>query len=106
MAALDQVCRGSTRAGSALKSLSLRTARSRIRSEEESTGIRWVSFTCRPGERRDPYRVISEVADVANSLLQQFPPVVMGPCFRRDDAYIKHQKPLTASSRPAAASPW
>src|ERR1700691_501711 len=40
MAALDQVCRSSTRAGSALKSLSFPTARSRIRSEEESTGIR------------------------------------------------------------------
>jgi hypothetical protein len=39
MVALDQVWRSSTRAGLAVKSLSLRSGRSRIRSEEESMGI-------------------------------------------------------------------
>jgi len=40
--------------------------------------------SCRPGERRDPYRGIYRcgvVADVFTKLMA----VVMGPCFRRDD---------------------
>ena len=49
----------------------------------------WVSPSdcCRPCERRDPYAaaVIAGKDKITNTSRNQLPPVVMGPCVRRDD---------------------
>jgi hypothetical protein len=49
-----------------------------------------------PGERRDPYREVLLFCDVADALRQQLAPVIMGPCFRRDDDNFEGVHPYVA----------